>query len=236
MIQPVIYSIITLLLTGIIAFILALFIFRKLRHDKESLGLGLYILSGPTLLFFLQGIGLTLRELGYPEIDRILFMPTVLLPLVFFFIYYSLLMRITQNNSKNSLIGSIILALILVPGSIALITGSFEGPIVNDWGTQYVFTGLAVSILMGPIIKNTLCLIDIVSKVIKWIKTKKIEGVYHVAIDVALIIIGIAVFIYWSGWFDAGWQLFMFRIMILISVLIAYLAYTGKEVKTKFQI
>ncbi len=236
MINPTIYSAISLLLAGLVAIILAIFIFRKIRHDKASLSFGIYAFSGPGLWFMLLGIGLLAFHLGYEKVDYYLVMSGALLPIVFFFIYYSLLMNITNNNHKLSLIMGGLSAAILVPGAISLLMGNYTGPVVTDWGTVYPYSGWTKFLLIGPFLKCGYVLADMIPRIVSWVKNKRITNLYQVLLDFTLIMIAVIVIFQVSGWLEAGWNLFLFQIITLISILTTYVVYTGDEVRKKFQI
>lgn len=234
MIPPIIYNIFTLLLTAAVAWILSGFIISKLRKDKEALSFGLYILFAG-LVFFLQGSGLLFLQLGYPQIDKILFMTFALTPMVLLIIYYHLLLKVTHKENFTK-IGSLILFLIILPGSFFLLKGNFIGPIVTDWGSQYTFIGLTNLISVGIFIKAGLALYHLVLRVINWIKVKKVNEFFNAFVDFTLIMIAAVLVIQFSGWFVAGWNLFLVRIIVLASILISYICYTGEEVREKFRI
>lgn len=234
MIGPVFYNIIALGLAAIIACVLGSFLLRKLRKDKESFAFGTYIfLAG--VVFFTQAAGLLFWQLGYPQLDKVAFVGSILNPAVLLIIYYHLLLKITHKD-KAAKIGSFILFLIVLPGSVGILMGGFAGPFASDWGPRYIYTGLTQLILLGIIIKAVLSLIDIIARGIKWVREKKITDFYNSFISFTLIMIAVHLLVQFSGWVDVGWNLLLVRIISLTSILISYLVYTGEEVRRKFQI
>ncbi|KPJ56822.1 hypothetical protein AMJ49_03695 [Parcubacteria bacterium DG_74_2] len=235
MIPLIFYNIFILFLCVSVGLFTVRTIFKKARKDKESISFAWYLFL-ILVIFFFDGVRLLCIYFGYFQIDKILFYGLFTIsPIAIFPSLYHLVLKISFQEKLARIIGfaAFFIMVIIV---IFMFKDGVRGPIITDWGSQYFLLGIGAYILnIGFLVKYSIIIYDLVARIRSWIKNKKIVDSYRWSTSLTMFIICSILGIGVTGFFQAGWQMFLTRILLLIAILINYLSYTSEEVITKFE-
>ncbi len=235
MIPLVFYNIFILFLCVSVGLFTVFTIFQKAKRDKESVSFAWYLFL-MLVIFALDALRLLFAYFGYFQIDRILFYSLfVVAPIAMIPCLYHLVLKIgfQERFAKIAGLAGFVMMLVIF---LLMLKDGIKGPIITDWGNQYSLFGIGAVVLnIGFLGKYTIIIYDLVSRAGTWIREKKIIDSYRWFTSLTMFMICSIMALETTGLFQAGWQLFLFRILFLIAVLVNYLSYTSEEVMTKFK-
>ena len=224
------YNIFICLSIGIIGLLNLLQIYKKYYDNREAVLYALAWFFGG-MLWLTVGIGAVLNWLGLDLWElRLYYLAQLFVALNISFIFFFLFDRIFRNDKIGKFLFMAYAGASFAYFLFILIYG-FDGPYQTNFASEYVPNIVSASIFKVVFGSGIIFLIyAFLYEPFRWYKYKKVIKPYRFFSMLALVIYAMAGYFEELGLYE-NWHLFLIRLLLLTSMLIAYLSYNYSKVK-----
>lgn len=219
-------SVLSLSAVSLISFFTVYTIFKNQNRSPEDISFAnCWMVVGFT--FALISLRTAFFGLNLPELDQALaYVVQISLIFIFIFMGHYIIYISIENKAFKLLLYSLLL-ISSVSFLLFILNSGIQGPMVSEWGTEYTAPPEANLILTwGGLVSLLLLIYHLARKSKTYFKTKNYKKILAPLSLVLFLAFGI--FEQLGG---TGWQVIIFRILILISVLVAYSSYEVERYK-----